>query len=213
VDDVVVGGLIGIGGVVLGVLLTAAVDAHTRSKVAAEQLENARRARELVAAEKLDGVLVEASAALDRGAGYAKVKGAWEVGWVAYSSRLRTPELLDRYRVIGGILNEVVQGDRSVAQVTKRIVARAIANARATLAYFMRGDDELPPECFPNTVELIRLLGAGDGLTDPMGPLKDWLASHPEPIFHPEDLAGLANRVQTAATPPSLEPSRGTDGT
>lgn len=85
--------------------------------------------------------------------------------------------------MIGNILNEVLIGDRSTNHVTRRIVARAIANARSTLAHFMRGDD-LPPASFPGPDELTRLLGEGDGLDDPMKPLKDWMTSHPESRFH-----------------------------
>jgi hypothetical protein len=189
VDDAVVAGLFGVGGVVLGVVLTAGVDHVARNHVSEEQREQARHARELIAAEQLDEALIRASTSLDRDTDrpllkrYEEAHDAWEEGWVAYSPRIRQRELLDRYQVIGNILNEVLIGDRSTNHVTRRIVARAIANARSTLAHFMRGDD-LPPASFPGHDELTRLLGEGDGLDDPMKPLKDWMTSHPEPRFH-----------------------------
>ena len=108
----------------------------------------------------------------------------WQEAWVAYSSRLRQPELLRRFRSVGALLNEVELGDRTPKEIPRHMVARAIANARATLAYFMRGDDELPPSAFPEPAELRRLLGEGDGLTDPTKPLKEWLRTHPMPDFH-----------------------------
>jgi hypothetical protein len=56
-------------------------------------------------------------------------------------------------------------------------VGRAIANARSTLAHFMRGDETLPPAAFPEPDDLNGLLAAGDGAPDPMGPLKAGLVS------------------------------------
>jgi hypothetical protein len=58
VDDVVVAGLFGVGGVVLGVVLTAGVDHVARNHVSEEQREQARHARELIAAEQLDEALI-----------------------------------------------------------------------------------------------------------------------------------------------------------
>ncbi len=190
-DDVVTGALIGVGGVVLGVALTAGFDYLARRHVREEQREQARHARELVAAEQLDEALIRASEALDRNAHtmtleqrYVVAHKEWEAGWVAYSPRIRQPELLDRYSAVGGILNEVLLSGRTTLEVPRRLPRRAIANARATLAYFMRGDKELPATSFPEPTELIGLLGEGDGLEDPMEPLKDWVTSHPEPEFH-----------------------------
>jgi hypothetical protein len=190
VDGAVAGGLIGVGGVVLGVALTAIIDQRTRRHVSQEQREQARHARELVAAERLDEALVLASAALDLDGGqpledrYSDAHSAWQDGWVAYSPRIRQPELLNRYKVVGTLLSEVVLSDRTTSQVKRRIVARAIANARSTLGHFMRGDEEIPPSSFPEPEDLTRILGEGDGLDDPMKPLKDWLAGKPEPAFH-----------------------------
>jgi hypothetical protein len=189
-DDAVAGALIGVGGVTLGVVLTAAVDHVSRKHVSEEQRDQARHGRELVAAEQLDEALIRASRALDHASDrpleerYADARDAWDEGWVAYSPRIRRRELLDRYQVVGSILNEVVMSDRTAAQVTRRIVARAIANARSTLAHFMRGEEKLPAASFPEPKELARVLGDGDGLEDPMKPLKDWLETHASPDFH-----------------------------
>lgn len=190
VDGAVAGALIGVGGVVLGVGLTGAVDHVARRNVSREQREQARHARELIAVEQLDQALIDASSSLDRESAksleerYADARDAWAKGWVAYSPRIRQREVLDRYQVVGSILNEVVLSDRTTEQVTRRIVVRAIANARSTLAHFMRGEDALPRASFPGLKELTRLLGEGDGLEDPIKPLKDWIASHPEADFH-----------------------------
>ncbi len=192
-DAAITGALIGVGGVVLGVVMTAVVEARGRRHVNEEQREQARHARELVAAEQLDEALIRTSAALDRNGDrpleqrYADARAAWEDGWVAYSPRIRQPELLARYEVVGSILAEVVLSDRTTKQVPRHVVARAIANARSTLAHYMRGD-ELPGSTFPEPTELRRLLGEGDsaGLDqgDPMGPLKRWLSERAMPEFH-----------------------------
>ncbi len=192
----VTGALIGVGGVVLGVAFTAVVEAHARTKVSDEQREQARHARELIAAEYLDEALISASAALDRDNGrpledrYADARAAWDEGWVAYSPRIRRRELLDPYETVGSILAEVVLGVRTTKEVPRHIIARAIGNARSTLGHFMRGD-ELPPSAFPEPVELRRLLVQGDtvgeGQGDPIGPLKQWLTDHPMPEFHDGD--------------------------
>jgi len=63
---------------------------------------------------------------------------------------------------------------------------RATQNARLSIAYFGR-EDELPSPCFPDTQELIRLLGEGD--PDPFlpdEPLQTWLDAHPAPPWHPQ---------------------------
>jgi hypothetical protein len=195
-NEVVVGGLFGIGGVVLGVVLGGVVDARTRKRVRAEQTEQARHARELIAAEHLDEALIAASAALDRSPKpleerYADARAAWEEGWVWYSPRIRQRELLDRYEAVGSILAEVVLNTRTTKDVPRHVVARAIANARSTLAHFMRGD-ALPSTAFPEPKELRRLLveGEDEGQNgDPTGPLKRWLAAHPLPNFHDDRAA------------------------
>jgi hypothetical protein len=183
-------GLFGLGGVVLGVGLNAVVAAGTRKRVTFEQWEQARHARELVAAEQLDEALIRASEALDRNTSrpleerYADARRAWAEGWVSYSPRVRQRELLDRYEAVGSILAEVVLGDRTVKELPRHIVARALANARSTLAHFMRGEDKVPGTTFPEPAELRTLLANGDGRPDPMRPLKEWLSAHPMPEFH-----------------------------
>jgi hypothetical protein len=136
VSAAIISGLFGIGGVVVGVVLTAVVGARTRKQVSEEQREQARHARELVATEHLDEALIRASEALDRQTSrpledrYADARAAWEEGWVAYSPRLRNRGLLDRYEAVGSILAEVVLSDRAAKELPRHIVARAIANAR-----------------------------------------------------------------------------------
>lgn len=189
-DSAITGSLIGVGGVVLGVVLTAVVESRARGKVNAEQREQARHARELVAAEHLDDALIRASAALDRDPSssleerYARARDAWQDGWVSFSPRIRQREVLDRYEVLGSLLSDVLLNDRTATEVPRHVVARAIANARSTLGHFMRGD-ELPATTFPEPAELQRLLGEGDGQSDPGAPLKRWVAEHPMPEFHP----------------------------
>jgi hypothetical protein len=189
-DEAVAVALIGVGGVVLGVALTAIVGVYTRRQVNHEQREQARHARELVAAEHLDEALIRASRALDRDSGrsledrYAEARAAWEDGWVEYSPRIRQRELLNRYDVVGSILAEVILNVSTTKQVPRHVVARAIANARSTLAHFMRGDEHLPLPAFPEPDDLKRLLGEGDGREDPMAPLKDWLKNNEVPEFH-----------------------------
>jgi hypothetical protein len=192
-SNAVAAALIGVGGVVLGVVLTAVIDHRSRQHVSEEQLEQARHARELVAAEALDEALVRASRALVRGSSgeprWAQAREAYQDGWVEYSPRIRSRELLNRYRAVGTLLTEIVVGDLKGKHGIGRASARAIANARATLAYFMRGDESLPPASFPEPDELMRLLGQGDGQDDPLEPLKEWLNAHPEAQFHtpPQD--------------------------
>jgi hypothetical protein len=198
VSSAVTSGLFGLGGVILGVVLNTVGTTRTRKQVSAEERERERerRQRELLVAERLDEALVYASAALDRsvtrGRGvptledhYRDAYDHWAEAWVAYSSRLRQPELLRRYDAIGLLLMEVVHRDRTSVEIPRHVVARAIANARVTLAYFMRGEEQLPPATFPEPDELRRLLGEGDGQIDPLHPLKHWLSQHPMPEFHP----------------------------
>jgi len=194
-NEVVVGGLFGVGGVVLGVVLNGVVDSHTRKRVREEQMEQARHTRELVAAESLDEALIAASSALDQSTKpleerYADARDAWEEGWVWYSPRIRQRELLNRYEVVGSILAEVVHNTRTTKDVPRHVVARAIANARSTLAHFMRGDG-LPATAFPEPAELRSLIIEGEtgGEDDPMGPLKRWSLAHPLPNFHDDRAA------------------------
>ncbi len=181
----------------LGVVLNAVGSTLTRKQISAEERERERRQRELLVAERLDEALVYASAALDRGS-VTRERGAptledryreayehWGDAWVAYSSRLRQPELLRRYETIGPLLMEVVHGDRTSKEIPRHVVARAVANARVTLAYFMRGEEQLPPATFPDPDELQSLLSEGNGQVDPSSPLKHWLGQHPMPDFHP----------------------------
>jgi hypothetical protein len=190
VEPALIGGIFGLSGVVIGASLNAWSASWGRKQVSAEGREKERRERELVVAERLDEALVRASAALDRDRSlpldqrYQQAYDEWQDAWVAYSSRLRQPELLRRYRSVGSLLAEVVLNDRTAKQFPRHMVATAIANARATLAFFMRGEDALPPTAFPEPAELRRLIGEGDRLPDPARPLKDWLGQHPMPDFH-----------------------------
>jgi hypothetical protein len=138
-DPAVIGGLFGLGGVTLGAGLNYLAAKRTRAEVSADQREQARHARELVAAERLDEALVEASRALDAAHDISledrcrNVRLVWEEGWVRYSPRIHQAEVLARYESVGSILAEVVLGDRTAREVPRHIVARAIASARATL--------------------------------------------------------------------------------
>jgi hypothetical protein len=188
-DPVLAGGLFGVGGVILGAVLSDVSAKRGHKQARDEQRADERRAREVIVAEKLDGALVLASASVDFTSTHALVKAfqkariAWEEAWVAYSPRISQPELLARYSAVGRILNEYAFNDTPIDSSSRRIVQRAIANARSTLAHFMRGDDLQDP-AFPEGDELGRLLGEGDGTDDPMGPLKAWLATHELPEFH-----------------------------
>lgn len=184
----------------LGVLLTEGVEARSRRKIAAEQAEQARHTRELIAAEQLDEGLICAQKAIEVSTTatpterYADAHRVWEQTWIAYSPRLREHELLDRCQSVGSILLEVVLNDTSASRIPRHVVQRAIANARATLGRFMRGDP-LPPNAFPKPEELVQLLGEGETAGDYIAPLRAWLSAHPLPDFHGK--FERANKVQT----------------
>lgn len=195
-DPAITSALVGVGGIVLGVVLTAANDARTRRKVGLEQREQARHARELIAVEYLDEALVNTSRALDAQPEipleerYANALAAWTEGWVTYSPRVREPRVLARYETVGSLLQEVVTGARTTKEFPRHVIARATGNARATIGHFLR-DEQLPDTAFPEPDELSRLLAEGDSIGidgDPAGPLKHWLDSHPTPQFHADDI-------------------------
>jgi hypothetical protein len=204
VDSAISGALIGVGGVVVGVFLTAAIEARSRRKIATEQAEQARHARELVAAEQMDEGLIRAQEAIEvptaatPADNYAEAQRIWGKAWIAYSPRLRQPELLDRCQSVGSVLSEVALNDAAGGPLPRQVIWRAIANARATLGRFMRGDP-LPVNAFPKSEELTRLLGEGEAAGDYLGPLRAWLAARPLPDFHGN--VKSANKVQTGATP------------
>lgn len=202
-DAAVVGGLFALGGVVLGAGLNELSARRGRREVIAEQREQARHERELAAVELLDEALVRASLGLDRDVGeslskrYSQAHDAWQEGWVAHSPRIRQPELLDRIQVVGTMLHEATMRGEDEQAVPRHLVARAIANARAALAHFMRGDS-LPSSAFPAPDELIKLLGEGEGTKDRLGPLRAWLGEHPAPEFHPREVEPTSERPRLA---------------
>jgi hypothetical protein len=204
VDPAIGGALIGVGGVVFGILLTAAIEAGSRRKIATEQAEQARHTRELIAAEQMDEGLIHAQEAIEVSTAatpaesYAEAQLVWGKAWIAYSPRLRQPELLDRCQSVGSVLSEVTFNDAAGSPLPRHVIWRAIANARATLGRFMRGDP-LPANAFPKAEELTRLLGEGETAGDYLGPLRTWLAAHPMPDFHGD--VKSANKVQTGSTP------------
>src|SRR5271165_3935893 len=124
----------------------------------------------LVAAQKA----VEDSPTETFTAGCSAAHEEWGKAWVAYSPRLRQQDLLDRYQAVGSILSEVTLNDHPPGVIPRRFVWQAIANARATLGRFMRGD-ELPANAFPTSPELVGLLGKGESSGDPGGPLRAWI--------------------------------------
>jgi hypothetical protein len=200
VDPTIGGALIGVGGVVFGILLTAAIEARSRRKIATEQAEQARHTRELIAAEQIDEGLIHAQEAIEVSTAatpaesYAEAQLVWGKAWIAFSPRLRRPELLDRCQSVGSVLSEVAFNDAAGSPLPRHVIWRAIANARATLGRFMRGDP-LPANAFPKAEELTRLLGEGETAGDYLGPLRTWLAAHPLPDFHGDSKS--ANKVQT----------------
>ena len=204
-DAAVVGGLFALGGVVLGAGLSELSARRGRRELIAEQREQARYDREFAAAELLDEALVRSSLALDRDVGansvakrYSEAHDAWQEGWVAHSPRIRQPELLERIQAVGTMLHEATMRGGDEKGVPRYVLARAIANARSTLAHFMRGDP-LPPSAFPAPDELIKLLGEGDGSEDPLGPLRAWLTDRPQAEFH-------VRQVEPAPEHPRLKP-------
>ena len=116
---------------------------------------------------------------------------------MAHSSRIREPELLERIHVTGTILTEATMRSDDEQAVPPHVLARAIANARAALAHFMRGES-LQSSAFPGQEELLKLLGEGDGTKDALGPLKTWLLKHPEPEFHPRPVEWAPERRRLA---------------
>ena len=202
-DPAIGGALIGVGGVVFGVFLTTAIEASSRRKIATEQAEQARHARELVAAEQMDEGLIRAQEAIEVSTATlaescAEAQRIWGKAWIAYSPRLRQPELLDRCQSVGSVLSEVASNDPPGGRLPRHVLARAIGNARATLGRFMRGDP-LPANAFPKPEELTRLLGEGEAAGDYLGPLRAWLVARPGPDFHGDGES--ANKVQTCPTP------------
>ena len=193
-DSAILGGLFALGGVVLGAGLNEASARMGRRELLAEQREQARHERELAAAELLDATLVRVSEAVDRhvngetlGDRYSAARDAWQEGWVAYSPRLRQPEVLDRFQAVGSLLTEATLNAHGETEVPRHYIARSVANARSSLAHFMRGDP-LPPTAFPSSAELVALLGQGDGTADRFAPLRGWLDGHAMPEFHPPKL-------------------------
>jgi hypothetical protein len=192
-DAVLAGGVFGVGGILLGAGLNEWSARRGRREVHREQQEAERHARELVVAERLDEALVNAQKAIEFSPTDALEKAlrsarlVWEDAWIAYSPRIRQHELLLRYSAVGSILAEYALSEDSIEPAARRIVGRAIANARSTLAHFMRGGEPLPPTAFPEPDELKQLLAAGDGTNEPMGPLKKWLSENELPEFHPTD--------------------------
>lgn len=211
-DPAIGGALIGVGGVVFGVCLTAGIEARSRRKIATEQAEQARHARELIAAERMDEGLIHAQEAIEvstaatSAASYAEAQRIWGKAWIAYSPRLRQPVLLDRCQSVGSVLSEVVFNDPPGGRFPQHVVARAIGNARATLGRFMRGD-RLPANAFPKPQELTRLLGEGEAAGDYLGLLRAWLAAHPLPDFHSNGES--VNKVQTGSTSSSNDDTEG----
>ena len=199
-DPAIGGALIGVGGVVFGVFLTTAIEARSRRKIAIEQAEQARHTRELVAAEQMDEGLIRAQEAIEVSTAAtfaescAEAQRIWGKAWIAYSPRLRQPELLDRCQSVGSVLSEVAFNDPPGGRLPRHLLARAIGNARATLGRSMRGDS-LPANAFPKPEELTRLLGEGEAAGDYLGPLRAWLAACPLPDFHGDGES--ANKVQT----------------
>ena len=77
------------------------------------------------------------------------------------------------------------EDERTGRQIPAHLVARAIANARVTLACFMRGDDRFPPTAFPEPDDLRRLAREGDSHEDRVTPLRTALQAYPSPTSTP----------------------------
>ena len=102
----------------------------------------------------------------------------WQEAWIRYSPRIGDAEVEVRFQAVGTMLLEVGSIREGQRLGVQRACSDAIANARIALGYFMR-DEELPPNAFPHADELIQLLGQGDGVDHPLGPLLRWLDAHP----------------------------------
>ena len=117
----------------------------------------------------------------------------WEAGWVALTPHLTDDELEARFQSVGTILMEME--DREADQkpprgMMMRVAMRAIANARLTLAYWLRGDP-LPAASFPSSAETIALLGQGDPTPLASGsPLRAWLDAHEQPPWRVAESSG-----------------------
>jgi hypothetical protein len=151
--------------------------------------EAVRYARELEALAGIDAKLVDAQAAIELNSTaeyeerYREASKAWQDAWIRLTLPVSNAELLDRVQAIGSILSEVLLGDRTPAQVRTWVILRAIANARASIGYALRGQ-QLPNASFPGTTELRDLLGKGDGLDDPLSPLRARLLEMGDAVFH-----------------------------
>jgi hypothetical protein len=114
--------------VVVGVFLTAAIEARSRRAIATEQAEQARHARELIAAEQMDKGLIRAQEAIEVSTAatpaesYAEAHRIWGKAWIAYSPRLRQPELLGRCHSVGSVLSEVTLNDAAGSPLPRHVI-------------------------------------------------------------------------------------------
>ena len=144
--------------------------------------------RELLVAAPMDEALVQVQRlVIGRGvypteSAYSAAHTAWDEAWLRYAPRLTNRELEARFRSVGSLLTELAIRREPNDAPTRPLILRAIGNARVALGYFLR-DEELPPNGFPCSKDLCRLLGEGDGTNDQYAPLRQWMAEHPEPAW------------------------------
>jgi hypothetical protein len=190
ISDVLAQGAFAVGGVVLGAALTWVIGSRQRAQDRIERREENYSEREFQAIQKLDVALVDAQRILaglgdeqemqDR---FESPHRCWEDGWVAYSARLRSHELVTRYKSVGTMLDDVRMA-REEHRGAAFFVQRSIANARVAMAWYSRGE-AVPQSAFPESDLLIQMLGRGDGTDDPYAELRDWTRERPLPQFHP----------------------------
>ncbi len=188
-----------LGGVKYGASLQRSADAGAREEERATRREEARREREIVAAERLDEGLVKVFEAFQgihgdqRGKMHMQAFDDWSEAWVAYGPRIGDAELGERYRSVATMLMDLIDAEQLQGETnpTTMHAVEAIRNARAALAHFIRDQGELPASSFPGPSELVALLNEGERDGDRLAPLRAWQNRE------------RANKVQTLPTPSS----------
>jgi hypothetical protein len=179
-----------VGGVILGAALTWVISSRQREQDRNERRDENYSEREFQAIQQLDAALVDAQRILaglgnqqDMQERFEAAHRCWEDGWVAYSARLRSHELVMRYKSVGTMLDDV-RMTREEQRGASFFVQRSIANARVAMAWYSRGE-AIPQSAFPESDLLIQMLGRRDGTDDPYADLRDWTHERPLPEFHP----------------------------
>lgn len=103
----------------------------------------------------------------------------WQEGWFRVGRMVRDEDLLDRYRTTGWVLMTALFDEQRGKASDTWVAVRAINNARAGFAAFMR-DEPVPDPTFPSRDEARRLTKLSQDGHD-FSALHEWLEQHPDP--------------------------------